>query len=820
MEGATELDIARLRSQVSRAEPILFYGVGLSSLARGSSGLPLPNTRDLAETFWKVAFPSEPFDQSARLQDAFRAAQVRNPKALLATVQQLLTVDSSSLPDLYRGWFSIPWYRCYTLNVDDLELAVARRFELRRDIRSVSATSDRRVGTGTEEALEVVHLNGLLGDPLEALTFSDVDYARRQTTPDEWFTRCAADLLVHPVVFVGTSLQEPTLWQYMEYRRTKGRGMRELRPGSYLVTPSLDAARRLVLEDLNIDWVRMDAHEFVESVISKLADAAEEGKRALRARFDVELRRRHPALVGDLTAAEKPIRESDYLMGREPSWSDLQAERAITRECDTAVYETARALMRAEPLSQPMVLTGTAGSGKSTSLMRLGLRLTAEGVPVYWIDERTNIEPYRLREVITRTPEPVAILVDDADIWGPIVSGWARELPQIRRGVLFAAAVRSGRVDGLLDAATLVGTSPVELSMPHLDDSDIEALIGVLDAHNRLGVLKGKSHLERVRAFRDQAGRQLLVAMIQATSGQNFREKVLDEFTELPDLQKQIYATICLVSSQRVSLDRDEVLLALGGGNDVLNELEKLIARHLVIRDQVHANYAARHRVIAEELVNGARASVGHLLEGICYAFATKVDFGMPRHSRPWRRLIRFTNHEFLMRFTPNVADARNVYQRLEDLLHWDWNYWLQRGALEVEVGDLALATNFLDQARSLAEGEKKVETEYAYLLMKKAAADPQNSSAPAWFEEGRRTLEAFIASDGRHDPYPYHVLGSQGLGWVRRAPLPRLERQALLRELLQAVQSGVDFHPRKQELATLLRDIKHEWLSTAVTRD
>jgi hypothetical protein len=37
----------------------------------------------------------------------------------------------------------------------------------------------------------------------------------------------------------------------------------------------------------------------------------------------------------------------------------------------------------------------------------------------------------------------VAILVDDADIWGRILSGWARELPSLRKGALFGCAVRS-----------------------------------------------------------------------------------------------------------------------------------------------------------------------------------------------------------------------------------------------------------------------------------------------------------------------------------------------------------------------------------------
>jgi len=653
------------------------------------------------------------------------------------------------------------------------------------------------------------------------MTFTDFDYAERQTAPDEWLSRCVSDLVTRPVVFVGTQLHEPTLWQYMAFRRGKGgRDNRELRPQSYYVAPRLDAARRVVLESLNIEWVPLNAEQFATEVLGPNGDAIEEGRRTLRSRIEIQERRRYPLLVSDISSSAKARPESDYLSGAEPRWDDIQLGRAIARVCDTALYDTANALLRATPTSQPLIVPGTAGSGKSTSLMRLGLRLSGEGIAVYWVDEQSNIEPHRLREVITANDEPVAILVDDADLWGGYVSGWARDLTQIRPRVLFAAAARSSRIDGLLDPSTLTGTTPIEVTMPPLADDDIAGLIAVLDRANRLGVLKGMTDRQRVAAFKEQAGRQLLVAMIQATSGEKFREKAIEEFLELPDTQKRIYACVCLVTAERTTIDRSELLLAVGAAdNETLNELEKLVNRHLVYRDDLQGTYLARHRQIAEEIVNGIepRTYFGPVLEGLVFAFSSAVHVGMPRHARPWRRLSRFLNHEFVMRFTPNLAAARAIYERLETALSWEAHYWLHRGALEVETGDLGLATNFLDQARSLAPGDKRVQTEYAYLLMKKASTYPKHTSAADWFAEGKRTMQALIVEDGRRDAYPYHVLGSQGLSWVHKATLPQLERRALLRELVVTVQAGSEQHPRKRELAQLLADLQKEWLSTAV---
>ncbi|MCL5959689.1 MAG: SIR2 family protein [Chloroflexi bacterium] len=811
--------LARLQAQVSRGEPVLFLGAGFSVEAIDTTGQRIPTATQLTEEFWKLVFPGDPFDPTANLGEAFQSAKIRNPKGLKTLISERLSVDAEGLDPSYADWFSVPWSRCYTLNIDDLEQAVTRRFPLSRGIRSISATSDVTHGDSASVALEVIHLNGAVWDELDALTFSEIDYAARLTRPEKWYINCVADLMARPVVFVGTRLQEPMLWQYIEFRRTKGpRSTRELRPGSYFVSPSLNSARRLMLQEFNIDWVPLTAREFAAEILTNLSTAKDAGHKALRAKYQAEERRNVPNLVSDL-AAQKPTASTEYLLGQEPTWSDLHSGRAIERDCDSKIYELAYATLASPHRCPPLVISGTAGSGKSTALMRLGLRLTAEGVPVYWIDEQSNIAPYCLRDLVLETDRPLAILVDDADLWGGILSGWAREIPQLRAGVLFVSALRSSKVDGLLDKDTLAGTQPQEVSMPPLTDADIEALIHILDKENRLGILKGKSHQERVQAFEMQAGRQLLVAMIQATSGMKFVEKVIGEFSELSETQRLIYAVVSLAFSQRFSLSREEILIATGeSDNKTLDALEQLVRRYIITRDDLHVGYKARHRVIADTLVSAMqfRPFLGPVLEGLCFAFANRISPQVSRTSRQWRRLIRFMNHDFVLQIA-SAEIGRDIYTRIEPLLHWDYHYWLQRGSLEVEKGDLEMATNFINQARSLAPGTRPVETEYAYLLMKKAARNPWNTNAPKWFTEGHAILEDLINEHGKQDPYPFHILGTQGLAWTRQASLPLLEKRSLLRHLLEIVNLGIKYHPRAQELPPLATDLRNDWMMTAV---
>ncbi len=486
--------LSRLRSQMSRGEVILFLGAGFSTGAVDAAGKNLPEGGQLTKELWDLAFPGKPFDETTRLGDAYYAGKARNESELRRFIKTRLSVDAERLPEFYRTWFAMPWHRCYSLNLDDIELAVARRFDLPRAIRSLSATSGRAEGSKDPTALEAVHLNGAVWDELDDMTFSDIDYGSRLTAPNAPYASCAADLVARPVLVVGTQLNESMLWQYLEYRKTRGpRGVRELRPGSYLVCRHLSPAREYVLRELNIDWIGMTVEEFERQVLQKLRGASEEGHRELSAKHEVEYRRTIPRRVSEL-ATRPGTPHGEYLLGHEPTWADLQSGRAIERECDAEIYSTARQCLSGSSPQLPLVLTGTAGSGKSTSLMRLGLRLTAEGISVYWIDETSNIDPHQLRKLVLESRDPLAILVDDADLWGRTLSGWARDVPPLRDGVLFGCALRTTKVEGLLDIDTLAGIGIKESVMPPLTDADIEDLIRVLDQNNRLGILKGKSH--------------------------------------------------------------------------------------------------------------------------------------------------------------------------------------------------------------------------------------------------------------------------------------------------------------------------------------
>ena len=179
-----------------------------------------------------------------------------------------LKIGDAPLPDSFRAWFSAPWRRIYTLNVDDLAVAVARQFALPRPLRTVSALA--KPPPDIPDSLDVIHLNGIAGDIASQVTFSTMQYAARLACRDHAYEGLVDDLGSAPFVFVGTKLDETVLWQHVELERRSNHHEPERRPHSYLITPALSRARQILLESHRIHWVSATASEIAAELIAPI----------------------------------------------------------------------------------------------------------------------------------------------------------------------------------------------------------------------------------------------------------------------------------------------------------------------------------------------------------------------------------------------------------------------------------------------------------------------------------------------------------------------------------------------------------------------
>jgi hypothetical protein len=817
-------DIFHLANQFSSARPILFTGAGFSLDSKNITGNKCPAYSDIRNEIWQLCFGNTKISDEVQLQDLYDVALQRHKTKLKDYLLSVLTIEAESLPKWYNDILSFPWQRCYTLNIDNIEQAIARKFKLIRQPKSISAIKDALPSEGIisySQELLFIHLNGTLQDVPKLTTFSLTQYYDRLNQKDPWYVTLATDLMCHPIVFIGTKLNEPPLWQHIELRRKKGvRGAQELRPRSYLVIPDLNPARKARLSQFNVIHIPMTGKEFCELLLEKIGDSLLKGSMLIQGRDQKIGHQIALPLVSDL--AVNLITKTDYLLGSFPHWADIHCGRAIARATDDDIWHIAQERIRLQDIKGIIALTGTAGSGKSTSLMRLALHLSRNGAKVAWIDADTEVSPWELREKMREPNAPEILIIDDADTYGRQLMATLREIAQKEPFPLIAVAIRSNRIDRFVNSRQLISIPYSENSMPPLTDSDISALINILDQENRLGRLKGWSRERQEQAFREQCGRILIVAMLQATSGKPFEEKLIEEYGELDETAKRIYSLLILTTHFRFALTTEDILIALQQNtNEALNALDMLARRHLVVIDIVSKSFKVLHKYIADTLFDkmGKSFDMYYNIISLGVLCAVRISPNMASGAKPRRLLRLIINHEFLIRIL-GIEFARNVYGELENYLTLtnDSHFWLQRGAMEVEEGNLDHAENFLNQSKAINPNSSLLENEFAYLLFKKANQLPTAAHAVELANEAVRSLIGSIAKYGDSDPYPFHILGSQGLAWARRGIFAKDKKREFLEKLYKLIDDGQNRHPRNNQISTLCKELQREYLSLAIS--
>ncbi|WP_146079647.1 hypothetical protein [Rathayibacter sp. AY2B7] len=768
------LQPALLRAVLS-GEAILLTGAGFSRGLKDLDGDSLPTGFGLAKSIWPIAFGDEAFDDNSSLALIYEASLRASRKLLGEQLERHFRVDRSSIPKRYGSWFDFPWHKIYTLNVDDLDDAIASKPGHDR-LQIISALTSTP-GELRQGRTPIVHLNGRL-DEFPKLTFTPAEFAGRTVRSDPWYAEFVSDLATRHVIVVGSVLDEPPLWHYLELRGSLG-DKKELRPKSWLVSPSLDRARQAVLQRLNFDLELATEEQFFEKYLKPELPRLAEKVKALQNRPTVGML--------DFQRVDELVRNAktgnaDYLLGRAPVWGDVVQGFAAEFESDADLTAAIDAVTHGV-----VTLHGSAGSGKTTSLMRAAAVLANRGDRVFWISADSEESFGNIRQA-ARKAEPDYLFIDDVDRFATDASNLIQGLLNENVGLVIVLGVSSHRFVQLDYEKLIPSDSVIELMQ--LTDQDAEHLIDELERGKRLGVLVNKTRDQKINAVTRSAQRQLLVTLIEATSGEDFHAKVARECDDLDPASMTVYGVICMaVTADSQGLSKQDILVAAYDfqPNEVLEALRHLEVSHLLTVTE-RSLYQARHRVIADSAVAHFRNEglLSRWTVRIIFLLASKYDATSGRRSRYKKLLIRFLSHERLKKLLGDTAQVQRVYGDVEEWLSREFHYWLQRGSFETTYGDLPSAENFLNSARTLSPDDVWSETAWSLLLMKKALNAPGTTQATIWASEAESILLGILAETTRSTPHTMVVYLRYMLRWLQSAKLGVEEQRHLREDLLQ----------------------------------
>lgn len=828
-----------LKRVISNNQALLFLGSGFSRDAKNKLDEYFPTGLELGRKIWKFLGHNESYDNTPlpEMFQAFLNAGIRKETKMEFLNNNLL---SGSIPDEYNNLVLPYWYKVYTVNIDDI---LFKLFQKKNKVIKELVFPKDEFSERDQSLIktQVVYLHGKLPCMPDEVIFSTQQYAKSQLVNQPLYSQFVYDYAVLPTIFIGTDLNEPLFERYIEAR--EGRfGSRELRPKSFLITPSLSPIKIDNLKSYyNVHHVTGTTKDFLlwlGSIKSELPEREEILRRnnpnvlkiwdfanipGMKIKSLDEFAKSFIRVPKDNT---KIIQRSGFLLGTSPRWNDIVCELDIPRTLTKEIYNVIEETLEKKSASEKMTvinIVGYAGAGKSTILKRLGFTLSQNGHTVFltYSDYIPKVE--EITNVLSLINDRVILLFDNA-------KNVLSQLTQLLQGIneyvsvqpIIVLAIRSNYVDKLNYYLDPEVVNILNFNIPNLDDTEITNLIGKLDQNNLLGVLKGKTQKERFLEFKNRANRQILVAMKEATNGKSFGEIIEDEFHNImPEEARRLCVCIALNTELGFTNSKQDLIgFSKVSHNEVLNYLETVL-QGTIIWTGTNDRFMLRHRIIADYIIKNC-VSLETLKDSYIRVLSVlapelKKNQGNSKNFLLYKSLI---NHQILyQRFKQSVEQAREVYDSISKYFNDDAHFWLQYGSLEVEGrgGNLLLAENYLSQAESLAPAYNYIQNAKCNLYYKLSCVQNEISNAYHYKDKADLMAQKLLLTIGRNDPHIYHIYCRGRYNFITRWIKDKKEKRQDLSDLKKSIKTAIQLHPRDKRLDTAYNAINRAYLNLSL---
>jgi tetratricopeptide (TPR) repeat protein len=479
----------------------------------------------------------------------------------------------------------------------------------------MSVSSDL-VTTNPRFEVPVFHLHGALflnaSDPI---VITEEDYARYQSQRRMLFNFLQIQAAQQPILYIGYSNRDPN-WKNLLTELRAEFAPKSL-PPSFRVAPETSAVEAEILASQGIQTIESDLRTFRLSTRISLGDMRldpshwqeyeETVPRDLQDAFKrsaagvARLLNSWAYVNGEDFAAEPNLKA--FLNGDTPNWALVASEIPFERDVEDPLYEELTEFATAPAVTQPVVLlTGAAGYGMTTTLMSLTARLVRENAGrLFFLRKGAALLQADIEFACSLFDEPTFFVIDNAAHVGANLPPIIQHLRETNISACFLLAERMNEW-----AQRRPRLRVLRMEIPPLSDAEIHRLLGLLEEHSALGILEDLPDPLRFAAIKERHQQQLLVAMKEATEGDQFDAIVENEFRGIKDeFSARLYMAVCCFYRLR-SLARDNVLAdLLGCDTQEMYEKSRDATEGVVIWesvDEANGIYAARarHHVIAE----------------------------------------------------------------------------------------------------------------------------------------------------------------------------------------------------------------------------
>ena len=756
--------LPNIKNAYQNGRLMLLLGAGASYGSRDSDHLEIPMGDDLAREL--AALMGWPYNGEA-LGSVYSAINAIDSARLHTFLRKRLTNTKPSQE--LQAIASFPWSRIFTLNIDDCTETALRKAGTQR-IQVFARNSPLEEVDPVFGSVQLIKLNGSADRPEDGFIFSPQEYGDGSNRLPVWYRELGQNHSNYMFVFIGSKLNEPLFQHAMAEMRSivKRAPLR-----GYVITPSASEIDKHHLSSLNLIHVPGTLKDFAEWLAREMPKRPTGWDLATARR--PELRNIHRALTDTqkralnsvtlVSADSLPRSESDntlgaireFYKGYKPRWVDIlngvPAELAFIKDFSKLVED-------GHERKKCIALVGPAGSGKSTALMAAALHVSkTSNTPVYFLREAVS----DLKEVVVALEQ---INTSAFYLFIDKMEAMHNEVAELLAGVktTHICIVASERLNiwNRRVKATVEPFISKTFTVEKIRRSDASRILEKLEKFGPWTRLQPMTPEERVKEIFNKADRQLLIGLMEATTGLGFTQIIDSDFKNVgDDRHKKFLVIVGLASIHRSMLSSHIVgsaLSNLGIAEDVnvmSRETEGIIVTNA-------KKYSARHPVYVRELFEKIvpTTMIRDCLIAVLEAFS---DYEAPVIKNVGKSdgvvFKSIINHRFIKEMMRGDEEkARSVYEAFETKFHIDGLYWLQYGLALRSFDKQADALEKLKTARE-AYTSPQIEHAYAQQLMIIASMSQSWNDAEPLLKEAIDVLRELNRVADPSDTYPIVTL-------------------------------------------------------------
>lgn len=311
------------------------------------------------------------------------------------------------------------WKRIFSLNIDDaLQAAYANPRRLQDFVtRNYRDAFEEAAGRAS---VPLIHIHGWVGKANEGFIFSRDEYLRQLRHINPWMVLLAESLAIDPFAIMGTALDEFDLEYYLSMRTPVT--ARPDRGPSILVSTNDDAITRHDCDKYDLAFFHGTSQDFM----TFLQEAVGERPTPIGL-IPSSTKDLFPASVGgkelatfsaDFTrvpsSAEPNTDNSNFLLGRAPTWEDLVSQLDVARQQTGPLVTLIESLFTEDRQHAALIyLKDDPGGGKTTILRRIAFDLARSNIPVLLCSALGRVEPKLTASMLDLIDDPLVIIIDN-----------------------------------------------------------------------------------------------------------------------------------------------------------------------------------------------------------------------------------------------------------------------------------------------------------------------------------------------------------------------------------------------------------------------